>query len=75
MILFAREECRWADQFGNVRDLEVARVVMSPRGMVMRLGGSLLPLPTRLVGLPALLEGAVVTLGKAAIEERLRRPE
>jgi hypothetical protein len=73
MVMFVREGCKFCDQFEGTPGLQIARMVMTPRGLKARLENIMLDPPIRIPGYPALLDGEKVYIGKAAIEERLRR--
>ena len=73
MVLFVRDGCKWCDKFQNVPGMVIARMVMTPRGLKARLDNVLIDPPVRLQGFPSLLDGEKVYVGKAAVEERLRR--
>ena len=73
MVLFVREGCHFCDQFEGTPGLVISRVVMTPRGMRARLDDLLLDVPPGLTGFPALVDGEHVYVGKAVIEERLKK--
>lgn len=74
MILFVREGCHFCDQFKEIPGLLIATVVQTVRGPKAKIQDTVLELPPRLLGFPALVDGERIYIGKAAIEERLKRP-
>lgn len=71
MVLIVEEGCNFCEPFKNIKGLAIARLLSKERPPKMELGGIKLPLPFQLVGLPTLLDGEKIYVGRNPVKARL----
>jgi hypothetical protein len=71
MMLFVRKGCDFCRDLPKVDDLVIIEVSQTPRGPKMMVEGRLMPIPPAVRGLPALVIGTEVTLGKNTVKARV----
>ena len=73
MLLFVRKGCDFCKGLPVVRDLKIFEVSQTSKGPMMMVEGKLIPGPEHVRGLPALLVGTELTMGKTLVRERLEK--
>jgi len=74
MVLLVREGCNFCENLPKVPGMIILTVISTGRGMKCRTSdGEVVELPVHLVGLPTLVDGPDILIGKKPILERLQK--
>lgn len=71
MVLIVEEGCVFCREFEGLKDLKIAKFLSRERPPVIELDGVRMPPPFQLVGLPTLLDGEAIYMGRDPIKKRL----
>ncbi len=73
MVLIVEEGCQFCESFKSVKGLAIAKLLSNLQPPMLELDGSRMPLPFGIVGLPTLLDGEKVYVGRALVTQRLEQ--
>jgi hypothetical protein len=73
MVLIVEDGCTFCEPFKNIKDLTIAKLLSNVKPPMLELGGVKMPLPFRLVGLPTLVDGEKIYVGRGPVQDRLEQ--
>jgi hypothetical protein len=73
MLLFVRKGCDFCKGLPKLAGLQVLEVSQTPRGPQMMVEGMMVPVPAHVKGLPALLIGHELIMGKNFVKDRINK--
>ena len=72
MVLIVDEKCQFCEKFKDTPDLVVAKIRrIGAKGLKLEIGGVLIEPPVEIIGLPTLIAGDKIFIGRGPIEDYL----
>lgn len=73
MVLIVEPGCPYCKEFEDVKDMKVAVLLSHLTPPVIELDGVRMPPPFQLVGLPTLLDGEKIYVGREPVRARIEK--
>lgn len=73
MVLIVEDGCSFCEPFKNIKGLTIAKLLSKLKPPMLELGGVKMQLPFRLTGLPTLVDGEKIYVGRGPVQDRLEQ--